>query len=74
MTVTQRKGKSPEEKQANRLRIAQDKARARRWAEQRRKEKTICVIPTDTPITAVAVPSNTNEKSSVLNDLIARAD
>ena len=71
MTVTQRKGKSPEEKQANRLRIAQDKARARRWAE-RRKEKTVRAIPTNTAITAVAVPCETNEKSSVLADLLAR--
>ena len=71
MTVTQRKGKSTEEKQANRARIAQDKARARRWAE-RRKEKTVRAIPTNTAITAVAVPCDTNEKSSVLNDLLAR--
>ena len=71
MTVTQRKGKSTEEKRANRARIAQDKARARRWAE-RRKEKTVRAIPTNTAITAVAVPCNTNEKSSVLNDLLAR--
>ena len=71
MTVTQRKGKSTEEKQANRARIAQDKARARRWAE-RRKEKTVRAIPTNTAITAVAVPCNTNEKFSVLNDLLAR--
>ena len=71
MTVTQRKGKSTEEKQANRLRIAQDKARARRWAE-RRKEKTVRAIPTNTAITAVAVPCDTNEKSSVLTDLLAR--
>ena len=71
MTVTQRKGKSTEEKQANRARIAQDKARARRWAE-RRKEKTVRAIPTNTAITAVAVPCDTNEKSSVLTDLLAR--
>lgn len=71
MTVTQQKGKSTEEKRANRVRIAQDKARARRWAE-RRKEKTVRAIPANTAITAVAVPCNTNEKSSVLNDLLAR--
>ena len=71
MTVTQRKGKSTEQKQANRARIAQDKARARRWAE-RRKEKTVRAIPTNTAITAVAVPCDTNEKSSVLTDLLAR--
>jgi hypothetical protein len=60
-----------EEKRANRARIAQYKARARRWAE-RRKEKTVRAIPTNTAITAVAVPCDTNEKSSVLTDLLAR--
>ena len=72
MAVTSSKGKSIEERAANRERIAQDKARARRWAERRRKEKTVRAIPANTTITAVAVPCNTNEKSSVLNDLIAR--
>ena len=71
MIVTQQKVKSTEEKRANRVRIAQDKARARRWAE-RRKEKTVRAIPTNTAITAVAVPCDTNEKSSVLADLLAR--
>ena len=71
MAVTKPKGKSTEERAANRVRIAQDKARARRWAE-RRKEKTVRAIPTNTAITAVAVPCDTNEKSSVLTDLLAR--
>ena len=71
MTVTQQKGKSTEEKIANQVRIAQDKARARRWAE-RRKEKTVRAIPTNTAITAVAIPCDTNKKSSVLTDLLAR--
>ena len=71
MAVTQQKGKSTEEKRANQVRIAQDNARAQRWAE-RRKEKTVRAIPTNTAITAVAVPCETNEKSSVLADLLAR--
>ena len=71
MAVTQQKGKYIKEKAANQVRIAQDKDRARRWAERKRKEKAVHAIPTDTSIAAVAVPCNTNEKSSVLNDLIA---
>ena len=37
-----------------------------------RKEKTVRGTAINTTITAVAVTNNTNEKSSVLNDLIAR--
>ena len=72
MAVTNSKRKSTEERAANRERIAQDKARSRRWEERRRKEKTVRGTATNTAITAVAVTNNTNEESSVLNDFIAR--
>ena len=58
---TSRKGKEiPEEKTALRQRIAQSKARAKRWAE-RRKEINAHVILSTTNCTITAVDVSTHE-------------
>ena len=50
----------------------QDKARARHWAEQKRKERNACaMLPSTEPsVTELAVPSQ--ENSMELQDLLTR--
>ena len=87
MVVTSKPKRTAEEKIRQRKRIAQDKARARRWAEQRRNGRNArTILPTREPtiravavphqeptLTAVEVPSqHTQENSRLLQDLFTR--
>ena len=58
MVVTSKGTKrTASENNLQRERIEQDKARARRWAKQRRKERNArAILPTEHTITATAVP------------------
>ena len=57
-----------------RLRIAQDKARARRWAERGKERNTSAILPTeDCMVTAVAVSTHEcQDNHQVLQDLRAK--
>ena len=65
------KKRTPTERQLNNLRIAEDKARAARWASRRRSERT-----QDLPVTATAVEvpveANVHPENTVLQDLLTR--
>ena len=61
------KNKTPTERQLNKLRIAEDKARAARWASRRRSQRN-----QDLPVTATAVEVSVSPENSVLQDLLTR--
>ena len=67
MSAARKLEQTPEEKQALRERITQDKARARRWAEQRKERNALAILPT-TRCTVTAITVSTQELQA--NDLV----
>ena len=59
---------TPEEKAALCIRIAEDKARSRRWYERRRESNTLAKLPTE-ECTLTAVAETKKEHRQVLQDL-----
>ena len=68
MVVTNVK-RTPEEKAALRIRIAQDKARARRWYKRRKERNALVKLPTE-ECTFTIVAVTTNEPRQVLKELL----